>query len=248
MAGRKAYDLLIQAETGLASITGGPSEPARVGFSVVDIGTGVQATQAILEALILRGRTGEGSDIRLSMFDATVDWLAVPFLHAAAGRAPKRIGLAHPSVAPYGVFTTAEGKPILISIQNEREWVLLCERVLDDPGFARDPKFNSNVMRCRNRAEMDARVQAGFDRFCTQEMVARLAGADIAFAAVNELDDLLRHPHLSTVRVETEGGPVDIPAPAARFMAAPRMYGPVPALGADTAAVRAEFLGEKVAG
>src|SRR4051794_39705496 len=129
MAQRKAYDLLVQAESGLASITGGPSEAARVGFSIVDIATGAAAAQAILEALYGRTTTGQGTHIRLSMFDTIVEWMAVPFLHAAYGRPPKRIGLAHPSIAPYGVFTSKDGKSVLISIQNEREWVILCERV-----------------------------------------------------------------------------------------------------------------------
>ncbi len=247
MAQRKAYDLLIQAESGLASITGGPSEAARVGISIVDIGTGSVACQAILEALIQRGRTGKGADIRLSMFDAIVDWMAVPFLHAAAGRAPKRLGLAHPSVAPYGVFETADGKSVLISIQNEREWAILCDRVLEDTTFARDEKFSSNVARCRNRAEMDGRVQAGFSRFTKEEMDRRLAASDIAFASVNELRDLLSHPHLRTVPVETVGGIVDIPAPSARMMSEERRYGAVPKLGAQTASVRAEFLGKEAA-
>ncbi len=129
-ADRKAYDLLIQAESGLCSITGGPDEPSRVGVSVVDVATGATAHAAILEALIRRGITGEGSDIRISMFDVMADWLAVPLLCHEGGKSPKRVGLAHPSIAPYGVFTTRDGKPLLISIQSEREWVKLCSDVL----------------------------------------------------------------------------------------------------------------------
>src|ERR1700730_4267184 len=143
MAERKAYDLLVQAESGLASITGGPSEAARVGFSIVDIATGAAAAQAILEALYGRSATGRGTHIRLSMFDTIVEWMSVPFLHAAHGRPPKRIGLAHPSIAPYGIFSSKDGKAILISIQNEREWRALCKDVLGEPAFAKDPRFSS---------------------------------------------------------------------------------------------------------
>jgi len=243
MARRKAYDLLIQAESGLSSITGSPQEPSRVGISIVDIGTGSVAAQAILEALIQRGRTGEGADIRVSMFDAIVDWMAVPFLHAAAGRAPKRSGLAHPSIAPYGVFRSRDQRPILISIQSEREWLALCERVLGERDLARDARFASNVERCRNRAAVDERVQLGFSLFDAADLAARLAVAEIAFAVVNEMADLLKHPQLRTMRIETPGGPVDMPAPAPRFAGVARNYGAVPALGAHTQAVRREFLG-----
>ena len=242
LAERKAYDLLIQAESGLASITGGPSEPARVGTSVVDISTGAEASRAILEALYARERTGQGADIRLSMFDVIVDWMAVPFLHAQSGAPPRRVGLAHPSIAPYGVFVTRDDKKILISIQNEREWGKLCREALDDPHFADDPRFNLNVRRVENRAATDARVQASFARFDNARMIARLEKAGIAFAAVNEMTDLLAHPALSTITLDTPNGPVVAPAPGARLAGAERSYGPVPALGAQDAAVRAEFL------
>jgi itaconate CoA-transferase len=242
MAERKAYDLLVQAESGLASITGGPSEAARVGFSIVDIATGATAHQAVLEALYGRTVTGQGTHIRLSMFDTIVEWMAVPFLHAAHGRPPKRIGLAHPSIAPYGVFPSKDGKPILISIQNEREWVVLCEQVLGDPALPRDPRFASNVARVRHREETDARVRADFAALNADELVERLSQADIAFAVVNEITDLLDHPHLHTVPVETPAGTVDVPTPAPVWTEGERRYRPVPALGAHSDAVRHEFM------
>ena len=241
MAHRKAYDLLVQAESGLASITGGPSEAARVGFSIVDIATGAVAVQAILEALYGRAVSGAGADIRLSMFDTIVEWMAVPFLHAAYGRPPRRIGLAHPSIAPYGVFRSRDGKSVLISIQNEREWAVLCNKVLADPGFMSDPRFSSNVARVQNRADTDARVAAGFAALDASDLVKRLADADIAFAFVNEISDLLGHSQLHTVRVETPNGPVEMPAPAPRWDTGDRTFGPVPTLGAHTEAVRREF-------
>src|ERR1044072_7785211 len=149
-AHRKAYDLLIQAESGLASITGGPEGPSRVGISVVDIATGTTAHASILEALIGRGRTGKGADIRISMFDVMADWMAVPLINLEAGNPPQRMALAHPSIAPYGVFTSKDGKGILISIQSEREWKKLCTDVLDQPDLPSDPRL-ANIDRKSTR-------------------------------------------------------------------------------------------------
>src|SRR6201996_6495387 len=140
-AHRKAYDLLIQAESGLASVTGGPDGPSRVGLSIVDIATGATAHAAILEALIGRGRSGKGADIRISMFDVMADWLTVPLLNSEAGNPPKRMGLAHPSIAPYGVFSSKDGKGILISMQSERECKKLCAEVLGQPTLPNDPRL-----------------------------------------------------------------------------------------------------------
>jgi formyl-CoA transferase len=230
-ADRKAYDALIQAETGLVSITGGPEAPARVGFSVVDISTGATAHAAILEALIARQRTGQGADIRVSLFDVMADWLSVPLIHADAGKPPQRVGLAHPSIAPYGAFLSRDGKPILISIQSEREWRTLCERVLRRPGALGDPRFANGVARVTNRAATDGMVQEVFATLDRDALIARLTEADIAFAEVNELADLSRHPHLRRVTVATEAGAISYPGPAAIFDGAPRELGPVPKLG-----------------
>src|ERR1700674_3074452 len=161
-ARRKAYDLLIQAEAGLASVTGGPEAPARVGVSVADIAAGMNAYEAILEALIARGRTGDGADVSVSMFDAIADWMTVPLLQHEGGRTPQRLGLAHPTIAPYGVFKTRDGADILIAIQSDREWRVLAKDVLDDAALAADPAFATNVERVRRRAATDARVAAVF--------------------------------------------------------------------------------------
>src|SRR5205809_1761913 len=150
-ADRKAYDLLIQAESGLASITGGPEGPSRVGLSIVDIATGATAHAAILEALIGRSRNGKGADIRISMFDVMADWLTVPLLNTEAGNPPQRIGLAHPSIAPYGVFRSMDGKDILIAIQSERERKKLCADVLGQPALPDAPKLCNMVKRAPNR-------------------------------------------------------------------------------------------------
>jgi formyl-CoA transferase len=230
-ADRKAYDLLIQAESGLASITGGPDGPSRVGLSIVDIATGATAHAAILEALIARGRTGDGADIRISMFDVMADWLTVPLLNSEAGNPPKRIGLAHPSIAPYGVFRSMDGKDILISIQSEREWKKLCADVLDNPDLPDDPRFANMVERVRNRALTDQIVGNRFGAMTRHELLAKLADADIAFAEVNSMADLAVHPHLRRIEVDTPNGVVTYPAPAAIVVGDQRHYGAVPAIG-----------------
>ena len=241
MADRKAYDLLVQAESGLASITGGADGPARVGISVVDIATGATAHAAVLEALIARGRTGDGADIRVSMFDVIADWLTVPLMHGEAGRAPQRMGLAHPSIAPYGVFPTADGRRLLISIQTEREWRALCEAVLARPDAVADPRFAGNVARVRNRGAVDAMVAEGLGAMTADAATQALARADIGFAEVNDMEGLARHPHLRRATVGTPSGPVRYPAPAPLVDGAGAPLGPVPALGEHTEAVLAEF-------
>ena len=240
-AARKAYDMLIQAEAGLASITGGPEAPARVGVSVCDIAAGMNAYEAILEALIQRSRTGEGAAISISMFDAMADWMATPLIQYEGGMPPKRIGLAHTSIAPYGVFKTKEGADILISIQSDREWRVLAEKVLGDKALAADPDFATNVERVKRRADTDGRVQAVFGATDEVTLTRKLAAADIAFARVNDTALLAAHPHLRRIDVATPSGPVSYPAPAARRDGEPRQYGAVPALGEHSESIRAEF-------
>jgi itaconate CoA-transferase len=230
-ADRKAYDLLIQAESGLASITGGPEGPSRVGLSIVDIATGATAHASILEALIARSRSGKGADIRISMFDVMADWLTVPLINSEAGQPPQRIGLAHPSIAPYGVFRSKDGKDILISIQNEREWKKLCAEVLGQPDLPNDPRFANMVERVRHRQLTDKTVGDSFGSTTRDELLKRLSDADIAFAEVNTMADLARHPHLRRIEVNTPNGPVTYPAPAAIVVDQPRHYGAVPGIG-----------------
>jgi itaconate CoA-transferase len=230
-AHRKAYDLLIQAESGLASITGGPEGPSRVGVSIVDIATGATAHASILEALFARTRTGNGADIRISMFDVMADWLAVPLINSEAGNPPTRMGLAHPSIAPYGVFRSRDGRDILISIQSEREWKRLCAEVLDRPELPNDPRFANMLERVRNRALTDKIVGDTFAAFSRDELVKRLEDADIAFGEVNTMADLALHPHLRRIEVATPNGAVTYSAPAVIFVGEPRRYGAVPGLG-----------------
>ena len=238
-ARRKAYDLLIQAEAGLASITGGPETPARVGVSVVDIATGMNAYEAILEALIARGRSGEGAEISISMFDATADWMTVPLLQHEGGRTPKRVGLAHPSIAPYGVFRTSDGADVLISIQSDREWRVLARDVLGNAALADDPAFATNVERVKRRTETDAHVQAVFGATDVAALSEKLAAADIAFARVSDMAVLVTHPHLRRIAVATPSGPASYPAPPRQRSEG---YGAVPALGEHSEKLRKEFL------
>ncbi len=241
-AARKAYDLLIQAESGLASVTGSPEAPARVGVSVVDIASGMNAYEAILEALIVRARTGEGAQISVSMFDAMADWMTVPLLQHEGGKPPQRVGLAHTSIAPYGVFRTRDGIDILIAIQSDREWRGLAGAVLGDAMLAADPAFATNVSRVDRRAETDARVAAVFATMDFAALTDKLTVADIAFARVSDMAALGRHPHLRRVSIATPGGPVALPAPAALLAAETRRYGPVASLGEHTEKVRMEFM------
>ncbi len=240
-AARKAYDMLIQAESGLAAVTGGPEAPARVGVSVCDIASGMNAYEAILEALIARGRTGEGTAISVSMFDAMADWMTVPLLQYEGGKPPKRVGLAHTSISPYGVFKSRDGADVLISIQSDREWRVLAEKVLDDKALATDPDFATNVERVARRAQTDGKVAAVFGSLDADVLIKKLAAADIAFARVSEPADLARHPHLRRINVDTPTGPVFYPAPAAQRSGKPRRYGAVPGLGEHTEKIRAEF-------
>jgi len=242
-AGRKAYDLLIQAEAGLASVTGGPEAPARVGVSIVDVATGLNAYEAILEALIARGRTGEGAALAVSMFDTVADLVTVPLLQHEGGKPPRRMGLAHASIAPYGVFRTRDGADILIAIQNDREWRMLARDVLGDAALAADPRFATNVERVERRGETDGRVAAVLATMDVEALIEKLIAADVAFGRVSDMGELARHPHLRRISVETPSGAVRYPAPAARRREGEtRRYGPVPALGEHTENIRAEFM------
>ncbi|ETR76779.1 carnitine dehydratase [Afipia sp. P52-10] len=233
-AQRKAYDLLIQAESGLCSVTGGAEAASRVGISVVDISTGATAHAAILEALFARTRTGQGADIRVSMFDVMADWMAVPLINSEAGKPPPRMGLSHPSIAPYGAFTSKDGKDILISIQSEREWKVFCAIVMEQPKLPENPLFSSMVARVTNRAETDKAVADVFASLTRDQLIARLDKADIAYGEVNSAIDLASHPHLRRIAIDTPNGRISVPAPAAIVLGENRSYGAVPALGSDT--------------
>lgn len=243
----KAYDLLVQAESGLASITGRPEGPGRVGVSVCDIACGMYAYQAILEALLRRGRTRQGAGLAASLFSGMADWMTVPLLHNDYGPgAPQRVGLNHPSIAPYGVYSCApredsEDQEIVICIQNEREWVRFAGQVLKQPGLADDPRFHDNTARVENRDALDREIEQCFRVRDRAAVVALLEAAGIAFGAVNSPADLSVHPQLRRVTVETPSGPVDLVAPPVEERGTALDFGSVPALDAHGAALRQEF-------
>jgi formyl-CoA transferase len=240
-AQRKAYDLLIQAESGLSSVTGGPEAPARVGVSVVDIAAGLSAYEAILEAIIRRSRSGEGAAISISMFDAMAEWMTIPLLNQEWGNPFKRVGLAHPTIAPYGVFKTRDGADILISIQNDREWRVLADKVLGNAALGTDERFATNPQRQANRAATDAEVAEVFGAQDVTHLMQKLAGADIAFARVNDSVLLATHPHLRRVTFDTPSGPASVPATGATWSGETRSYGEIPALGQHSEKIRKEF-------
>ena len=238
----KAYDLLVQAESGLSSITGNQEGPARVGVSVCDISAGMTAHQAVLQALFARERSGEGRHITVSLYHALADWMNVPYLQFAyGGRTPARSGLNHPTIAPYGAYAGSDGKEVLFSIQNEREWVILCRDVLGREEVARDPRFDSNSNRVANRAALDDIIASVFGSIPRDEIAERLEAARIAYGRVSTMDDLVAHPQNRYVEADTPTGPVRLLAPGALVDGHSPAFGPVPALGADTDRVRDEF-------
>lgn len=240
----KAYDLLVQAESGLSSITGTGDEMARVGISVCDIAAGVTAHQAVLQALYARAQTGQGRRIDVSLFHALSDWMNVPYLQFAyGGREAARSGLSHPTIAPYGAFAGGDGRPILLAVQNEREWHRFCTEVLGQPALADDPRFAGNSARVANRAALGDLIAAAFAPLDRDAIAARLEASQIAYGRISSMADLSSHPQNRMVEVMTPAGPVRMLAPAILIDGQPTDPGPVPALGQHTAAALAEFAG-----
>ena len=238
----KAYDLLVQAESGLAMVTGDPAGPGRVGVSACDIACGMAAHAGILEALIERGITGRGKGIAISLFDGMADWMNVPLLfYEGTGKAPARMGLAHPSICPYGAFKLADGTLVLIAIQNEREWASFCAGFLLEPDLPKQAGFETNVIRVANRPAVDAHIAAVFATLSREDAAARLRAANTAFGFVNDVAALARHPALRRAEIATPNGRVSIAAPPVLQAEGPRELGPVPAIGEHSALIRREF-------
>ena len=234
----KAYDLLIQCEAGLAAITGTPDGPARVGVSVADIACGMNAHAAILEALIERQTSGTGTGLTVSLFDGLADWMTVPYLHHVyGGEAPRRIGLHHATIAPYGAYSAANGRSLVLAIQNDQEWKRFCASVLSDPNVANDPRFISNTSRVANRSVLDAIIAATTEGLTEGEFRNRLHRAGIAVAAVNEVSDFAAHPQLRTQTSRI--GDIEATVPAHPWRA--EIPEEVPAIDQHGAAIRAEF-------
>ncbi|GAA1649103.1 CoA transferase [Mycolicibacterium murale] len=244
-ADRKAYDLLVQCETGLVSLTGTPDEVAKVGVSIADVAAGMYAFSGILAALYRRSMTGEGATIEVSLFEALAEWVGQPaHFTAGAGRQPGRFGAQHATIAPYGPFDAGDGHTILIAIQNEPEWSRFCATVLQRPDLAQDPRFASSTLRVAHRNEVNAVITEAFAALPSPELEERLTAARIAFAGVNTVSEFLEHPVLEARdrwrSVHTENGPTRALLPPLDLGVEPRMD-PVPALGEHTAAILAEL-------
>ena len=240
----KAYDFLVQAEVGLAEITGAPEQPGRVGVSICDIAAGMTAHQAILQALYARSCNGKGRGIEVSLFHALADWMNVPYIQSQyGGRKIRRPGLHHPTIAPYGAYQCGDGRQLLLSIQNEREWQRLCSDVLEQPELPTNPKFSSNVNRVTNRTDLDAILNAAFGADPIDTVAAKLQAAQIAFGRLNDMDEFAKHPQNRFVSVRTSGGEMQILAPGAVVNGMLLPLGDVPDLGANTATIREEFSG-----
>jgi crotonobetainyl-CoA:carnitine CoA-transferase CaiB-like acyl-CoA transferase len=238
----KAYDLLVQAETGLASVSGIRDQPCRVGISVCDIACGMSAYQAILEALYARASTGEGRELEISLFQSLAEWMNVPYLqYRYGGYEPIPIGLAHPTIAPYGAYVCKCGSKIMIGIQNEREWQRFASAFLDNPELARDERFNHNAARVAHRGELDKIIVPAFLSRTRDELAQVLQDAKIAFGDVSTLHDLIHHPQLNTIHVGTQAGMIEMIAPPGVNSDTAEQYGTVPTLGEHDAAIRKEF-------
>jgi crotonobetainyl-CoA:carnitine CoA-transferase CaiB-like acyl-CoA transferase len=238
----KAYDLLVQCESGLAGLTGAPEACGRVGVSICDIGAGMNATIAVLSALALRARTGHGSGVSVSLFDGAADWMTIPYLHEVYGNgAPTRQGLKHPSIAPYGAFRTADGRDIVISIQNEREWQQFCATFLARPEVAGDPRFSSNTSRVNNRAALDALIGQAFASMDASDALTRLTAANTAYGQVRSVAQMAEHPALRTWPMPVGDRVLRMIAPAVRAPWDGESFAKAPVLGEHSEPVRREF-------
>ena len=241
-ADMKAYDFLVQGESGLISVTGSPDAMGRVGASVCDIAAGMYSKIAVLEAIIKRYKTGEGSTIKTSMFGGMVEWLSPWLLHQAYGElSEQRIGLHHPAIAPYGAYECANGEQILIAVQNQREWRRLCDEVLKMPDLADDSKVCDNVARLSNRSFLDEKIKSVLSKISRDEVKKLLNNAKIAFGAVNTIEDVSNHPALRLIKTRTVQGEINVMAPPAQIIEDEDKVLAVPSIGQHTDSIRVEF-------
>ncbi len=242
---KKAYDLLIQAESGLISVTGSPDEPSRVGISIADIATGMYALTGILGALLRRGRTGEGANVKVAMIDALGEWMTYPMLRMAyAGTPPPRSPTSHPAIAPYGSHRTKDGQ-VIFGLQNEREWAVFCTKVMGRPDIQVDPRFHNQHARRENRAALTAEIEAFFRTMTSLEVVKLLDDAGIANGRLNDSKDIWDHVQFAARdrwrEISTEAGPVRALLPPFTFTDEEAFMGDVPALGQHTDQILAEL-------
>ena len=243
---KKAYDLLVQAEAGLLSITGDGDNMAKSGISIADIAAASQAQAAILAALIQRGRTGKGAHISISLLEAMTEWMGFPMYYASGGNSPPpRSGADHASIYPYGVFTTGDGKPLLLGVQNEREWRAFCAGILGQSELAQDPAFAGNALRSKNREALRERILAAFAELDSTTATARLDAAGIAWAHVNDMEGIWAHPQLAAlgrfIEVESPAGPITALRPPGNSNAWAPAITPIPALGEHTRSILGEL-------
>ena len=242
---KKAYDLLIQAESGLISVTGSADEPSRVGISIADIATGMYALTGILSALLRRGRTGEGANVKIAMLDALGEWMTYPMLrHAFAGSPPPRVPTSHPSIAPYGAHRTKDGQ-VILGLQNEREWAIFCTKALRRPAVQTDPRFATQSLRRQNRQELTALIEETFSDKTSAEVAALLDAAGIANGRLNEPIDVWNHVQFAARdkwrEIKTEAGSVRALLPPFTFTDQEAAMGDVPSVGQHTDEVLSEI-------
>jgi len=243
---KKAYDLLVQSEAGLVSITGTPDTPSKVGISVADISAGMYAFSGILAALLRRERTGEGAALDVSLFDSLTEWMGFPAYYTGYGGVPPpRSGARNAVIAPYGPYTAGDGKIVYLGLQNEREWARFCEEVLGRPDLVGDERFNSNSKRVAARDAMDAVITAAFSTLTVADVIARLESAGIANARMNTVHEFLEHPQLEARdrwrSVGSPVGPIRTVVPPFNIEGVETPMKPIPAVGEHTEAILREL-------
>ncbi|HYT47755.1 MAG TPA: CaiB/BaiF CoA-transferase family protein, partial [Burkholderiales bacterium] len=245
-AEKKAYDLLVQCEAGMLSITGTPEAPSKAGIPVADIAAGMYAFSAILAALYRRSRDGQGATLDITMFEALGEWMGFPAYYTAyGGTPPPRSGAHHATIAPYGPFRVGDGGTVFLSVQNEREFGRFCDIVLQDRSLAADPRFSSGPARLQNRAALHAHIDQAFANMKTQEVIERLETADVANARLNSMHEFWRHPQLEARRrwakVGSPAGELDALKPPFNLSEFEPRMDPVPVLGEHTRAILSEL-------
>jgi len=242
---KKAYDLLVQSETGVLAVTGTDDQPAKVGISVADISAGMYAFSGVLAALLRRHRTEEGSVVDVSLFDSLAEWMSYPVYYSFGGAPPPRSGARHAVIAPYGPYTVGDGQTVYLGLQNEREWKRFCGEVLGQPALTLDPRFSSNPDRVRHRDALDALITEAFSGLTADQTIARLETAQIANARMNSVDAFVQHPQLAArgrwVEVASPAGPLRALVPPFDFDGLQPRMGPIPALGEHSDAILGEL-------
>ena len=245
-ARKKAYDLLVQCEAGLLSVTGSADAPAKAGIPVADIAAGMYAFSAVLAALIRRGRTGEGATLEITMFEALGEWMGFPaYFTGYGGEAPPRSGAYHATIVPYGPFKAGDGGTVFLSVQNEREFARFCTEVIRDPTLASDPRYSSGPARQQNRAALHAEIDRAFAALSSEDLVRRLEQADIANARLNTMEEFWRHPQLQARgrwhEVDSPAGGIAMLKPPFNLDGMEPRMDPIPALGEHTGSVLREL-------